>query len=501
MNNIWINNEKIMLKGLRYLRGAITVDIPRDLKRTLRYQKLFLIGEGSNYVTVDLAGKVGTLKVSPDYDEAYVIVKTDTAKTVKYDESDIRIIKCFIHHFSGIKPEITEKFCKAIGYNILSDYHKVYGLSGLAGFKSSLFDKNPIKVGRPDLLYYGRPRYNIQSLVTDFLNTPDLEIFTDPELIGKYKRISRHVEDGSSAMRDRWAKLKGVAGNRTRANISLTTLSKVKVMVPKNDKGVVAGERELWAIRSFAIVVDGKLNMEELGFRTSNTRLIGKLKRLGVIEPMLMDREYVVDLTKLPIFPKRPSISSYQLGISEFRVREAEVRSKYVSLLLYRQERKLDELPRKIKEPEEEKSEETKFLESLGIFGDRYYPGKTKTTDSTSSYLTTEVIGKVDGIPSDLYPNLRNYINTGSCKNAVISQALKDLTGLRGETNLEVLKKELKKAEEAKDKAVKELRSLKFRVISGKTLAFSDKQLERAVVDIREGVKVMWTVKDTEIEV
>jgi hypothetical protein len=182
-------------------------------------------------------------------------------------------------------------------------------------------------------------------------------------------------------------------------------------------------------------------------------------------------------------------------------VREAEVRSKYVSLLLYRQERKLEELPRKIKEPEEEKSEETKFLESLGIFGDHYYPGKTKTTDPTSSYLTTEVIGKVDGIPSDLYPNLRNYINTGSCKNAVISQALKDLTGLRGETDLEVLKKELKKTEEAKDKAVKELRNLKFRVISGKTLAFSDKQLERAVVDIREGVKVMWTVKDTEIEV
>jgi len=347
MNNIVINNEKIMLKSLRYIRGAITVDVPRDLKKKLRYQKLFLIGEDNKYCTVDLSGKVGTIKVSPDYDEAYVIVKTDEIKTTKYDEGDIRIIKCFIHHFSGIKPEITEKFCKAIGYNILADYHKAYGLKGLADFKAGLFEKNPVKLGRPDAMYYGRPRYNIQSLVTDFLNTPDLEIFTDPELIGKYKRISRRVEDGSSAMRDRWAKFKGVSGNRTRANISLTTLSKVKVMVPENDKGVIAGERELWAIRSFAIVVDGKLNMEELGFRTSNTRLIGKLKRLGVIEPMLMEREYVVNLTKLPIFPKRPSISSYQLGISEFRVREAEVRSKYVSLLLYRQERKLDELPRK----------------------------------------------------------------------------------------------------------------------------------------------------------
>ena len=45
MNNIVINNEKIMLKGLRYIRGAITVDLERDLKKKLRYQKLFLIGE------------------------------------------------------------------------------------------------------------------------------------------------------------------------------------------------------------------------------------------------------------------------------------------------------------------------------------------------------------------------------------------------------------------------------------------------------------------------
>ena len=501
MNNIVINNEKIMLKGLRYIRGAITVDLERDLKKKLRYQKLFLIGEDNKYCTVDLAGKVGTIKVSPDYDEAYVIVKTEEPKLVKYDEGDIRIIKCFIHHFSGIKPEITEKFCKAIGYNILADYHKAYGLKGLGEFRAGLFEKNPVKLGRPDAMYYGRPRYNILSLIADFSETADLEIFTDPELIGKYKRISRRVEDGSTVMRDRWAKFKGVSGNRTRANISINTLSKVKVMVPENEHGAEPGDRELWALRSFALVVDGKLNMEELGFKTSNTKLIGKLKRLGIIEPMLFEGEYVVDLTKLPIFPKRTPISSYQLGVAEYDVRLADIRCKYISLLLYRQEKKLKELPRKIKEPEEEKSEETKFLESLGIFGDSYYPGKTKAAKSVTSYMTTEIIGKVSGIPSDLYPNLRNYINTGSCKNAVISQALKDLAKLREEKNLELMKRTLDVNEELKKKYIKTLRELKFRVISSKTLTFSDKQLEHANVEIKEGVKVSWVVKDTEIEV
>lgn len=501
MNEILINNEKIKLVGLRYIRGAITVNLERDLKKKLRYQKLFLIGEDNRYCTVDLAGKLGTISVPSDYDEAYVIVRTNEPKTVKYDETDIRIIKCFIHHFSGIKPEITEKFCKAIGYNILADYHKAYGLKGLAEFKAGLFEKNPVKLGRPDVLYYGRPRYNIQSLVTDFLNTPDLEIFTDPELIGKYKRISRRVEDGSTVLRDRWAKFKGVSGNRTRANLSINTLSKVKVMVPENDKGVESGERELSAIRSFALVVDGKLNMEELGFRTSNSRLIGKLKRLGVIEPMLFENEYVVDLTKLPIFPKRAPISSTQLAHSEFMVREAEVKAKYLSLLLYRQEKKLKELPRKLVSPEEEKSEETKFLESLGIFGDCYYPGRTKTVKSIKSYMATEIIGKVMGIPADLYPNLRNYINSGSCKNAVISQALKDLAEYREEKDLEKLKKGLEKVEKEKKKLIKELRALKFRVISGKTLTLSDSQLERATVELKDGVKVSWVVKDTEIEI
>ena len=309
------------------------------------------------------------------------------------------------------------------------------------------------------------------------------------------------MEVGSTVMRDRWAKFNGVSGNRTRANISINTLSKVKVEVPENDKGVEPGERELWALRSFAIVVDGKLNMEELGFKTYNGKLIGKLKRLGIIEPMLFEGEYVVDLTKLPIFPKRTPISSYQLGVAEYDVRISDIRCKFISLLLYRLEKKLEELPRKIKEPEEEKSEETVFLESLGIYGDYYYPGKTKTTESQTSYQATEIIGKVEGIPNDLYPNLRNYINTGSCKNAVISQALKDLAKLREVKDLVRLKRTLDVNEMVRKKNIKTLRDLKFRVISSKTLTLSDKQLEYASVEIKEGVKVSWVVKDTEIEV
>lgn len=501
MNDIYFKDEKFYLKNLPYISGITTVEIKRELKKSLRYQKLFLLGD-KKYDIVDLSGKIGIISVSSIYDKAYVIVRLEKPKgEVTYDEEDIDIIKCFIHYFCDIKPEITERFCKSIGYNILSDYHKSFGVRKLEEFKASLFGKTPIKIGYPEPFYYSRPRYNVLSLMRDLKETSDLQIFTDPELVGKYKRISRKVEDGSTVLKDKWAKFMGISGNRTRANISINTFSKVKVVVPENSVGVEPGDRELNSFRSFTIVVDGKLNMKEIGIKTSNTRLIGKLKRLGLVEPMLFEGEYVVSLSSLPLFPKRPSISSYQLGYAEYKVREAEIRTKYISLLLYRQEKKLGELPRKIKEPEEEKSESTLFLENLGIYGNMYYPGRTRVEKSKGSYMATEIIGKFSGIPGDLYPNIRNFINTGSCKNAVILEALKDLAELREEKDLKILWKIFKEEEHKKNSLIKVLRSLKYRVISGKTLTFSDKQLEKAVVEVKAGVKVQWIVKDTEIEI
>ena len=83
----------------------------------------------------------------------------------------------------------------------------------------------------------------------------------------------------------------------------------------------------------------------------------------------------------------------------------------------------------------------------------------------------------------------------------MILEALKDLAEYRGEKDLEKLRKRMEKEEKEKKRLIKELRALKFRVISSKTLTFSDKQLEHANVEIKEGVKVSWIVKDTEIEV
>ena len=103
MTNIYFKDEKFYLKSLSYLKGVTTIEIKRDLKRELRYQRLFLLSP-DNYEVMDLAGRVGTINVSPNYDQAFVIVRLWEAKTTPqtYDEEDIRIIKQIIHYFCDI---------------------------------------------------------------------------------------------------------------------------------------------------------------------------------------------------------------------------------------------------------------------------------------------------------------------------------------------------------------------------------------------------------------
>lgn len=112
--------------------------------------------------------------------------------------------------------------------------------------------------------------------------------------------------------------------------------------------------------------------------------------------------------------------------------------------------------------------------------------------------MATEIEGKVKGIPENLYPNLRDYINTGSCKNAVIMKALIGLAGLREEIDLKKLTEIRKGVEKEKKIRADRLKSLKYRVISGKTLTFTDQQLEKARVKVG-AAEVTWNVRETKV--
>jgi hypothetical protein len=495
--------ENFYLKELTF---GETIMISREIKKSLRYQLLFVIGKGNDYKVYSLFGIREVTGIDTRFNCAYVISRSNEVceESQNYEANEINIIKCIISYFADIKPEITEKLCAAIGDNILKEYHRSYGKEMIDGFKKDLFTLPEVFTVEKSKLNYGRPRYSIINLLNDFSKTKDLQIYTDPELIGKYKRISRKIKDGSTTMMDRWAKFVKVVGNRTRANLSIRVLSKVKVTVPENTLGVRSGERELISLRNFTLIVDGLLNMTEIGIKTNDTKLIGKLKRLGILEPMLLEDEYVVNLSGIPVFSKTPSISSNQLGIAEYRIRECDIRIKYLELLIYKLEKSLSKLRlRKITEPE--KDEATLFLESLGIFGDKYFSKRSEVDGiATKIYTTTEIIGKVEGIPAELYPNVRSFVDTGSCKNVAINKVLSGVSYLRDVKDLGVLKDRLNLELKNRELSIEHLRNLKFRIITGKTLMFSghhSPKVEDTRVNITKDVSVTWIIKETDIEI
>ena len=497
---IKFKNRKYYLKKLDYfLPGDTKITITPELKKTLRYQKIILIGEKTGEVgSVSLAG-VRTVKVAPTYNEAWVIVKTKT-KELEGTEKDEKVIKSFISVLSH-NPIVCESLCQDLGNDYLSAYHSCYGKKALQDFKTGIFGMTDTGKAFYEKLIYDRPRYSIWSLVKDLKNSEKgVQIYTDPELIGKYKRISRKIKDGSETVLTKWAKLIGISGNRTRANLSLRVMSKVKVEVPENDHGVEAGIRELEAIRSFSLVADGKLNLHELGIKTEDTKLIGKLKRLGIAQPLLMTDEYLLNLEGLPVHTKKAPLSGYQLGKAEFMVRESEIVCTYLRRLEWMKKKGVTVLPRKLDEPE--KSESELYLESLGIYGNYYYPDHTKTEELERTYMTTEVIGKINGIPNDLIPNIWRFVNNGSCKNKVIEKILTEHKEAK-KLDLPELQKELG-YQEFDLKVKKEyLRELKYRLIMGKTLILdSRKHLEDTKIDFPEyGVSVEWNVKESVIKV
>jgi len=502
---IKFKDRKYYLKKLDYfLPGDTKVTISRDLKKTLRYQRVVLLTDKpGKYGSVSMAG-VTTTKVGSGYSEAWVIVKTKdkyTGDIEKFDGNEEKVIKTFISALSQ-NPIVCESLCGDLGNDYLSAYHACYGKKALSDFRTGIFEMTDTGKAFYEKLIYDRPRYSIWSLVKDLRNSEKgVQIYTDPELIGKYKRISRKINDGSETVLTKWAKLIGVSGNRTRANLSLRVMSKVNVEVPENEVGVESGVRELEAIRSFSLVADGKLNLHELGIKTGDTKLIGKLKRLGIAQPLLMSDEYLLNLEGLPVHTKKGAVSGLQLGKTEFMVRKSEIVCTYLRRLLWMKKKGVTELPRKLDEPE--KSEAQLFLESLGVYGNYYYPDHTKTEELERTYMTTEVIGKVNGIPSDLIPNIWRFVNTGSCKNKIIERILNEHKVDLGTTELGELEKHLA-SEELELKLKKEqLRELKYQLILGKTLVLdSRKHLEDTTISLPEyGVSVEWSVKESEVKV
>lgn len=484
-------------------------------KAKLRYQVALLTSPDTSQIAllpVLEGGRVQIPRSCRQFKEVW-LMETGTKKwsKEKYDGVAKDVMMKWLKALYPSRLDTAELLCHAVGYgNLLKEFYETYGTDMIRDFYrhiDSIIDGSDrgTKVSKKYAKQYVAPKYSIYELLHDIMEAKDVQIYTDPDLLGEYKRISRLSLTGASWIPDKWCKVIGIVGNRTRANLSISYDSKVTIEIPANSFGIPDGPKELTSTRSFCIIKDGVLWSRRLGIKTKNTTLLRKLRNSRVIEMGLVyDDEYLLDLSKIPVIScsKTKHISSYTMASAELGVEYSRMGYLY-SVYKERAERlktKAEKIPMPKPTPEEQ------FLHGLGVYGDKYIPPKTTTAAVESTYESVEVIGNLSGFLKDPSGQIIKYINTGKSSYEYVNEILKSIEEKHAKSG-RTWAQEIKFWDNENGRRIKVLRDLKFRFILGKTLKFSDNRnkVENVRIPIHLGgtkyATVYWTTKKSKFEV
>ena len=231
----------------------------------------------------------------------------------------------------------------------------------------------------PKKCYNTYGKYSVEKLLTDLVND-DAEILVDPQLIGKYERIScgeLPKDDNAEYQKENWYKITGILGNKRRANLSLTYSMDTKVGIPVNPYDIIPGVYTFKKKSAICIIKDSILHQKYLGVKVSKT-LEKKLKRTKVlVGDLLGEGEFLIDFSKLPVVSKDwiREVSKSHLGKLEVQYILSKIILKYINFIWE-------------KNREEKKSDKELFLESLGIYGE-YYKGCKNEDDPYNEDIPT----------------------------------------------------------------------------------------------------------------
>ena len=498
MKTIEIKKEKLKLTRITtWRKGDNRIYLEPGLKNAMRIQKIVFINPSASprkYNAFSVIGKTEMIEGMDsvkDFPEAWVLERMaeKSKRTEDYSMEEIRIINAFCASILNKHVPLVEALLQAVkNGSTLKSFYETFGTVGFERFKTELLldyprrrgtSKSPVSDYSP--IYQRTRRYGVLDLMNDLVKD-ETYIMTDPELIKKYQPITRLRETGGKFIYSEWSKVISKQGNRTRANLSLVFQGKIEVEVPENEFGITPGTRQLDALRSFCIIKDGVLWTPKLGIKTDNKHLINRLKMTGCIEGTLVfENEYLLDLTKLPIvgrdFVKRMPASA--ILSPEINLRLAHISQAYLRRLMWMKEKGITIWPLE-KENEEEETEADKFLHSLGIWGNKYYPPKTTSGDYLGFvYKSTEIVKRISGLPESFYNHLTAHINKGKASSPVIEERLREIDGelKAGKTFEELLEKYEYLEKANRERAVE----TNLKLIMTKNLAVEDKH--RPIVD------------------
>ena len=399
---------------------------------------------------------------------------------LQYDNVDfselVNIIGCIASYFLRYNRnnlDVLEKLILATKDDtIISCFYNTYGKADMNNYitllKTIASDNKYVPtpcVSKYKNIYSRGHSYSVYRLLHE-LSEDNASILVDPSLIGDYNVISKRKVDrrNNKIQTESWSKIYGLTKNKTRANISISYNAKTIVQIPNNPYNIMPGGREIDVKKSMCIIKDGRLNQDRIGIKAS-PKLIGKLKNLGIVEPIVFKDEFIVDLSKLPLISKKDIklVSSYYMAKLEANYMIAKVIVEYLDLFYP------EKTITNFSSIEEKQKDE--FLRSLGIVGNLYIPSKTDLVE-TGSYNTIELVTTVSGIPStakDRYSLYKDYKNCSRrTRNPQINVILDSVDFTTDIDKLRTIWKE------KLNKFAEDIRDRKFQIIMSKLTKFSD---------------------------
>lgn len=520
-----IKNSKLELQKVENLSELSKVMSGKNLRYKTIYAILPTHAPFLSIPCVSVSFADGIYKLNPKYEsvfksyrEYYVITKDGTKESkISYTEEEReRLVSIFSGLVSECRFDTAEILCHTIGNKELlttfySDYGKMEETKKLC-IKLLEEAKIPVtkNISSQFPIQYQRPKYSIYDLAQDLIKDK-ASICTDNSLIGSsYKKISRGLEKTSEFVEGAWNPIVGQSFNKTRANLNLNYLGLVKVEVPENEVGVEPGQKELKTLKSICLVKDGKVCNTSFGIRINSKVLERKLRSVGIIkESLVYSGDYLIDIETLPVISKSKTsnIRSFDLALAEINYRLSDIALEYLRRRQYKESKGLETIPEKI---ETEKTPQEAYLESLGIYGDYFYPDK-KVGKVSKVYDTTELVASIKTIPAKdtCTKNITKLLNGSGKINVFVSDFIN--TVVIPDIDKGISYSELiKKWENKKNKSKYLIRDLKFRLITGKSMKVCVHGCHKKnILDTKEVIKVAefmkyeipvsWSLKDSHV--
>ncbi len=487
MKEILINGEKLKLIKVADNTGYSDTIKFQGIKRVMYRQ--FLVGF-KNQVTpwhpISVAGNSSHISTFA-FTDVWALVKTKDKTIRKYTEEEYRILLGAIgSSFTLGYLELCEKLCISTkDENLIKEFYSCY--SG-DRFNKWLIEKYKDKSYTPAIRnkefprQYRGARYSIYELIKDLVNEKEAKVLLDAKFIGEYQRISKSkkkVPENVEYNKDDWSDIKGILGNKERANLSLLIQTPVSVTIPEETKKVKA-------IKSVNIIKDGIRNMDFIGVSVGK-KLESKLIRTGCVDfKLIWEGELILNLNKLPVVSTRDikHTSAKNLAEKEFDLYIAKLACMYYE--------------RKDKTKPEPLSDREKYLRSFGIDGSSYIPVGEKPVSENKSYDTIALETNISGLPKNNRLSILTLVAVGLKSNVRMTTIEKKLVSFMSELKDEDRKQWIDK----KNKLETELKDKKFQIILSKLMIPKTRKAIKSQTLINDTGEfhISWTFKQKTIK-